>query len=154
MIEPAAALAKSRDWDYEIISPLQLALATTSPRHRIINSGAIYCSIDGGAWGIVLMQFFEPLSTRIEDVGTAVLRLKEFCAPAELDLKYEVFIRYALDLEIDEDVENQLGRAIDEGLAHLDMAWAVLQLVNFAEKSADDAIAEVSASVFHEQEPT
>lgn len=88
-----------------------------------------------------MLQNFEALSTRIEAVGAAVLRLKEFCAPAEFGLQSELFIRYAVDLEIDEDVENQLGRAIDEALAHLEMAWAVLQLVNLGGQSVDDAFA-------------
>ncbi|MEY4891110.1 MAG: hypothetical protein RIQ75_2240, partial [Pseudomonadota bacterium] len=34
MIEKAAALAKTRGWDFDIFSPLQLAVAIPTPRWR------------------------------------------------------------------------------------------------------------------------
>jgi citrate lyase gamma subunit len=60
--------------------------------------------------------------------------------------------RYVRDIEIniDGEIQNQLGSAIDEALTQIDMAWAVLMLVNWGDKSAAEAIAHVNASELRE----
>lgn len=148
MIEQAAALAETRGWDYEFVSPLHLALMVLSPRFRTVHPMEIFCSVDGQAWGFLTLQEFLTHSEWSEETRMAIRCLKQFVAPAELDVLSEpdCCIRYALDLDIEEGVENHPGgRAIDDTLAQMDMAWAVLQLVNWGDKSANEAIAHVSA---------
>ncbi|MEY4890357.1 MAG: hypothetical protein RIQ75_1487 [Pseudomonadota bacterium] len=55
-----------------------------------------------------------------------------------------------MEIDIADKVENHLGRAINEVLAQIDMAWAVLMLVNRGDKSAAEVIAQVNASVLRE----
>jgi hypothetical protein len=154
VIEKAATLAESRGWDFDILSPLQLAVAIPSPRWRHYYAVDIYCSIDGGAWGFVMLKEFEVPSVQDPELGVAVGRLRQFFTPDEIEIlpAPQCLIRYARDIDIDipGKVENQLGHAIDEALAQIDMAWAVLMLVNFGGKSADEAIAYVNASELRE----
>lgn len=148
MIEHAAALAEARGWDHEILSPLRLALVVPHPRLRAFHPTHIFCSINGKAWGFVIDHEFVVEAGRSEIVHDAFLRLKPFCAPAELDLcpKPACCVRYALDLEIDNDVASHLGRSIDEALVNLNFALDVLRLANWGNKSADEAISFVRAS--------
>lgn len=154
MIEKAAALAKTRGWDFDILSALQLAVVIPSPRWRFYHAVEIFCSIDGGAWGFLAFKEFEVLGDRDPEVRLALYRLRQFFAPDEIDLlpAPQYLIRYFRDMEIDiaSKVENQLGRAIDEALAQIDMAWAVLMLVNWGDKSAAEAISYVNASELRE----
>ena len=150
MIEKAVALAKTRGWDFDTLSPLQLALAIPSPRWRFYYTVDIYCSIDGGAWGFQVLKEFEVMGERDPEVSLAVGRLRQFFTPDEIDIlpAPQYLIRYIRDIEIDIDKkgESQLGRSIDEALTQIDMAWTVLMLVNWGGKSAADAIAHVNAS--------
>jgi hypothetical protein len=152
MIEKAARLAEARGWGHDVLSSLHLALAIPSPKWRITHSVEIYCSTDGGAWGFVMLKELSLQSDRHEQAGLAVRQFRQFFAPAEFDLSPEpdCCIKYALDLDIEEDVEFHLGRALDEAVAQMDMAWTVLQLINFGDKSADEAIAHVNASTLQE----
>jgi hypothetical protein len=61
MIEKAATLAKTRGWDFDILSPLQLAVAIPSPRWQFYHALHIFCSIQGGAWCFVAIKEFEVL---------------------------------------------------------------------------------------------
>lgn len=150
MIEKATALAETRGWDFDILSPLQLALAIPSPHWKFYYTVELICSIDGGAWGFVALKEFEVMGERDPEVSLAVGRLRQFFTPDEIDIlpAPQYLIRYIRDIEIDIDEkgERQLGRAIDEALAQIDMAWTVLMLVNWGGKSAADAIAHVNAS--------
>ena len=148
MIEQATALAETRGWDYEFVSPLHIALMVPLPGFGQSILWKIFCSVDGQAWGFLTLQEFLTYSERSEETRMAIRCLKQFVAPAELDVLSEpdCCIRYALDLDLEEGVENHRGgRAIDDTLVHMDMAWAVLQLVNWGDKSAYEAIAHVSA---------
>lgn len=150
MIQKAASLAQARGWDHDLLSPLHLALAVPSPRLPASYPMHILCSTDGKAWSFVILHEFIAEASRSEAIRGALLRLNQFCAPAELELRPspECFIRYTFDLDIEDDVETHLGRGIDEALAQMDMARMVLQLVNWGGKSADDAIAQVNSSEF------
>jgi hypothetical protein len=110
----------------------------------------IFCSIDGGAWGFVMRKEFEILGERAQEVSLAVGRLRQFFTPDEIDIlpASQCLIRYAREIEIDiaGKVVNHLGRAIDEALAQFDMAWTVLMLVNWGDKSADEAVESANAS--------
>ncbi len=152
MIEKAAALAENKGWDFEILSPRQLAVAIASPRWQFFHAVDIYCSIDGGAWGFVMLKEFEILSEREQEVNLAVCRLQQFCEPGEFDLvqQPDCFIRYARDIDIAEEVETHLGSGINKALAKIDTAWTVLQLVNWGGKSVDEAIAHVGSSELQE----
>lgn len=154
MIEKAEALAETRGWDFDILSPLQLAVAIPSSRWRHYYNAYIHCSIDGGAWGFVIHKEFEVMSSREPEVSLAVSRLRQFFTPDEIEIlpAPQHLIRYARDIEIDiaGKVENQLGRAIDEALAQIDMAWTVLMMVNWGGKSADEAIVHANASELRE----
>jgi hypothetical protein len=149
MIRKAAALAEIRGWDFDILSPLQLAVAIPSPRWRFYYTVNLFCSIDGGAWGFVALKDFEVMGKRDPEVSLAVGRLRQLFTPDEIDLlpAPQCMIRYVRDIVIATagKVENQLGRAIDEALAQIDMAWTVLMLVNWGDKSAAEAIAHVNA---------
>jgi hypothetical protein len=150
MIQKAASLAETRGWDHDILSPLYLALAVPSPRLPASYPMNIFCSTDGKAWGFVILYEFIVEASRSEAIREALLRLNQFCAPAELDVRPspECFIRYTVDLDIEDDAETHLSCAVDEALAQMDMARMVLQLVNWAGKSADDAIAQVNSLEF------
>ena len=154
MIENATAMANARGWDFDILSPLQLAVAIPSPKWRFYYTVELFCSIDGGAWNFVALKEFEVLDKREPEVSLAVCRLRQFFTPDEIDLlpAPQCLIRYVRDIEIDIDDkgESQLGRAIDEALTQIDMAWTVLMLVNWGDKSAAEAIAHVNASELRE----
>ena len=147
MIGKAADLAEARGWDHDMLSTLSLAVAIPSPQWGIIHSVEIYCSIDGGSWCFVMLEEFSTLTERSEEVRCAVRWLRQFCKPAEFDLLPEpdCFLRYIGELDIQEDVENHLGRAIDEALAQMDIAWTVLHLVNWGNKSVDQAISQIQS---------
>jgi hypothetical protein len=150
MIGKAADLAQARGWEHEILSTLSLAVAIPSPRWRKSYNAYIHCSIDGGAWGFVIHKGFEVMSGREPEVSLAVHRLRQFCAPDEIDIlpAPQCLIRYTRDIDADINgkLEIQLGRAIDEAIAQVDMAWTVLMLVNWGDKSADEAAASANAS--------
>ncbi len=150
MIEKATHLAETRGWDFDILSPLHLAVAIPSSRWRHHYNAYIHCSIDGVAWGFVIHKEFEVMSNREPEVSLAVQRLRQFCTPDEIDIlpAPQYLIRYTRDIDVDinDKVETQLGRAIDEAIAQVDMAWTVLMLVNWGDKSADEAIAQTNAS--------
>lgn len=151
MIEKAAALAETRGWDFHIISPLQLALAIPSPRWRFYYTSDIYCSTDGAAWGFVMLKEFEVMSSREPDVSLAIQRLQQFCTPDEIDIHPapQYLIRYTRDIDVEingSKFETQLGRAIGEAIAQVDMAWTVLMLVNWGNKSTDEAVTSANAS--------
>lgn len=154
MIEKAANLAQGRGWEHEILSPLHLAVSIPSPRWRFYHNVDIFCSIDGGSWGFMLLKEFEVLGARELEVSFAIGRLRQFFTLDKLDIlpAPQHLIRSARDIEIDiaGKVENQLGREIDDALAQIDMAWTVLMLVNWSGKSADEAIAHSNASVLRE----
>ena len=145
MIGKAADLAKARGWEHDTLSPLNLAVAFPSPQWGNIHSVEIYCSIDGGAWCFVMLKEFSTQTDQSEKVQCAVRWLRQFCKPAEFDLMAEpdCFLRYVGELDIQEEVENHLGRAIDEALAQMDISWTVLHLVNWGNKSVDQAISHV-----------
>ncbi|MBO6885823.1 MAG: hypothetical protein JJ869_19930 [Marivita sp.] len=150
MIEKAVGLAETRGWDFDIISPLQLALAIPSPRWRFYYTSDIYCSTDGAAWGFVMLKEFEVMSSREPEVSLAIQRLQQFCAPDEIDIlpAPQYLIRYTRDIDVDINgkLKTQLSRAIDEAIAQIDMAWTVLMLVNWGDKSAGEALASANAS--------
>mgnify|MGYP000303673966 FL=1 len=150
MIEKAAALAETRGWDFDILSPLQLALAIPSCRWRHCYNAYLHCWIDGGAWGFVIHKEFEVMSNREPEVSLAIQRLRQFCTPDEIDIlpAPQYLIRYTrdIDVEINGKFETQLGRAIDEAIAQVDMAWTVLMLVNWGNKSTDEAVTSANAS--------
>ena len=154
MMQKAAALAKARGWDFDILSPQQLAVAIPSPKWRFYYTAELFCAIDGGAWNFVALKEFEVLGKRDPEVSLAVCRLRQFFTPDEIDLlpAPQFLIRYVRDIQIDIDdkVEKQLGHAIDDALAQIDMAWTVLMLVNWGDKSAAEAIAHVNASELRE----
>ena len=81
-------------------------------------------------------------------------RLRQFFTSDEIDIlpAPQHLIRYARDIEIDiaGKVETQLGRAIDQALAQIDMALTVLMMVNWGGKSADEAIVHANASELRE----
>ena len=72
MIEKASNLAQARGWDHEILSPLHLVVSIPSPRWRFSHAVDIFCSIDDGAWGFVLLKEFEVLGERAPEVSLAV----------------------------------------------------------------------------------
>ena len=148
MIQKAASLAQARGWDHDLLSPLHLALAVPSPRLPALYPMHIFCSTDGKAWGFVILYECMVETSRSEAIHEAILRLNQFCAPAELDVRSspECFIRYTFDLDIEEDVEIHLSCAVDEALAQMDMVRMVLLLVTWGGKYTDDAIAHVNAS--------
>lgn len=154
MIEKAAALAESRDWEFDTLSPLHLAVAIPSPRWRHYYNSYICCSIDGGAWGFVMLKEFEHMGSREPEISLAVHRLRQFCTPDKIDIlpAPQYLIRYTRDIDVDINgkVETQLGRALDEAIAQVDMAWTVLMLVNWGGKSADEAVASANASEIQE----
>jgi len=78
MIQKAAALAETRGWDFDILSPLQLAVAIPSPRWRFYYTVNLFCSIDGGAWGFVALKDFEVMGKRDPEVSLAFGRLRQF----------------------------------------------------------------------------
>lgn len=143
-------MAETRGWDFDIISPLQLALAIPSPRWRFYYTSDIYCSTDGAAWGFVMLKEFEVMSSRESEVSLAIQLLQQFCAPDEIDIlpAPQYLIRYTRDIDVDINgkLKTQLSRAIDEAIAQIDMAWTVLILVNWGDKSAGEAVASASAS--------
>ncbi len=154
MIGKASDLAEARGWEHEILSTLTLAVAIPSPRWRHYYSAYIHCSIDGGAWGFVIHKEFEVVSSREPEVTLAVRRQRQFCAPDEIDIlpAPQYLMRYTrdIDVEINSKLETQLGCAIDEAIAQVDMAWTVLMLVNWGDKSADEAAAAANASEMKE----
>jgi citrate lyase gamma subunit len=93
---------------------------------------------------------FEVMSDREIEVNLAIQRLRQFCTPDEIDIlpAPQYLIRYTrdVDVEINSKVETQLGRAIDEAIAQVDMAWTVLMLVNWGNKSTDEAVKSANAS--------
>lgn len=151
MIEKAAVLAQRRGWDPEILSPLRLAMAIPSRQWQGSHFVEIYCSVDARAWGMVMLRESSTMAERSEEVRSAVRWLRQFCKPAEFDLLPEpnCYIRYAEDLDIENEVESHLARAIDEALLRIDIASNVLQLVNWGDKSADAAIAQVTGYDLH-----
>jgi hypothetical protein len=94
------------------------------------------------------------MSSREPEVSLAVRRLRQFCAPDEIDIlpAPQYLIRYTRDIDVDINgkLEIQLSRAIDEAIAQVDMAWTVLMLVNWGNKSADEAAASANASEMQE----
>ena len=150
MIQKAAALAETRGWDFDVLSPLQLALAIPSYRWRHCYNAYLHCSIDGCAWGFVIHKEFEVMSSREPEVSLAIQRLRQFCTPDEIDIlpSPQYLIRYTrdIDVEINGKFETQLGRAIDEAITQVDMAWTVLMLVNWGNKSTDEAVTSANAS--------
>jgi len=150
VIEKATHLAETRGWDFDILSPLHLAVVIPSSRWRHSYNAYIHCSIDGVAWGFVIHKEFEVMSNREPEVSLAIQRLRQFCTPDEIDIlpAPQYLIRYTRDIDVDINgkVETQLGRAIDEAIAQVDMAWTVLMLVNWGDKSAAEAIAQINAS--------
>jgi hypothetical protein len=150
MIEKASELAETRGWDFDVLSPLQLALAIPSYRWRHCYNAYLHCSIDGGAWGFVMYREFEVMSDREIEVNLAIQRLRQFCTPDEIDIlpapQYLISYTRDVDVEINSKVETQLGRAIDEAIAQVDMAWTVLMLVNWGNKSTDEAVKSANAS--------
>ena len=94
-----------------------------------------------------MLKEFSTQTDQSEKVQCSVRGLRHFCKPAEFDLMPETdcFLRYVGELGIQEEVENYLGRVINEALVQMDMAWAVLHLVNWGDKSIDQAIADVQA---------
>jgi hypothetical protein len=154
VIEKAVVLAETRGWDFDILSPLQLAVAIPSFRWRHHYNAYICCPMDGGAWGFVVLKEFEVMSSREREVSLAVHRLRQFCSPDEIDVlpAPQYLIKYTRDIDVDINgtVETLLNRAIDEAIAQLDMAWTVLMLVNFGDKSADEAVASANASEMKE----
>ena len=90
------------------------------------------------------------MSSREPEVSLAIQRLQQFCAPDEIDIlpAPQYLIRYTrdIDVEINGKFETQLGRAIDEAIAQVDMAWTVLMLVNWGNKSTDEAVTSANAS--------
>lgn len=150
MIEKSAALAEARGWDFDILSPLQLALAIPSFRWRHYYNAYLHCSIDGRAWGFVIHKEFEVMSNRVPEVNLAIQRLRQFCTPDEIDIlpAPQYLIRYTRDIDvaINGKFETQLGRSIDEAIAQVDMAWTVLMLVNWGNKSIDEAVTSANAS--------
>jgi hypothetical protein len=150
MIEKAAALAETRGWDFDILSPVHLAVAIPSYRWRHCYNPYLHCSIDGGASGFVIHKEFEVMSDREPEVSLAIQRLRQFCTPDEIDIHPapQYLIRYTrdIDIEINSKVETQLGRAIDEAIAQVDMAWTVLMLVNWGNKSTDEAVKSANVS--------
>lgn len=154
MIGKAADLAQARGWEHEILPTLSLAVAIPSPRWRKSYNAYIHCSIDGGAWGFVIHKGFEVMSGREPEVSLAVHRLRQFCAPDEIDIlpAPQCLIRYRRDIDADINgkFEIQLGRAIDEAIAQVDMAWTVLMLVNWGDKSTDEAVTSENASELRE----
>lgn len=154
MIEKAAALAETQGWDFDILSPLQLALAIPSYRWRHCYNAYLHCSIDGGAWGFVIHKELEVMSNREPEVSSAIQRLRQFYTPDEIDIlpAPQCLIRYTRDIDVKSDgkFETQLGRAIDEAIAQVDMAWTVLMLVNWGNKSTDEAVTSANASELRE----
>lgn len=154
MIGKAADLAQARGWEHEILSTLSVAVAIPSPRWRKNYNAYTHCSIDGAAWGFVLHKEFEVMSGRESEVSLAVHRLRQFCAPDEIDIlpAPQCLIRYTrdIDADINGQFEIQFGRAIDEAIAQVDMAWTVLMLVNWGNKSTDEAVAFENESEFRE----
>ena len=154
MMKKAAVLAETRGWDFDILSPLQLALAIPSPQWRFYYNANIYCSIDCSALGFVIHKEFEIMGGRELEVNLAVKRLRHCCAPDEIDLlpAPQYLIRYTQDIDVDinGEVETRLGRAIDKSLAQFDRAWTVLMLVNWGGKSTDDAVASANAPELRE----
>lgn len=152
MIEKAAALAEAQGWDYEILSPSHLALVVPYPPLRVIHPMHIFCSMDGTDWGLIIAHEFLVEPDRSENVHDAILRLKQFCAPGELDLlpKPDCSIRYARDFEIENDVPGHLGLAINEAVSRLNFVLDVLRLVNWGGKLAQEAITSVSVSERHQ----
>jgi hypothetical protein len=86
LIEKAAALAKTRGWDFAILSPLQLSVAIPSPRWRFYHTVDIFCSIDAGAWGFVSLKEFDVVDEREPELSLAVDRLRQFFTPDEIDI--------------------------------------------------------------------
>jgi len=86
MIQKAAYLAQVRGWDYDLLSPLHLALAVPSPQLPATYPMNIFCSIGGKAWGLLIMYEFIVEASRSEAIHEALLRLNQFCAPAELEV--------------------------------------------------------------------
>ena len=154
MIGEAADLAEARGWEHETLSTLTLALAIPSPRWRNFYNAYVHCSIDGGAWGFVIHKEFEVMSGREPEVSLATQRLQQFCAPDEIDILSapQYLIRYTRDIDVDINgkLKTQLSRAIDEAIAQIDMAWTVLMLVNWGDKSAGEAVASANASELRE----
>lgn len=93
----------------------------------------------------MMLKEFSTQTDQSEKVQCAVSWLRQFCKPAEFDLMAEpdCFLRYVGELDIQEEVENHLGRAIDEALAQMDIAWTVLHLVNWGKKYIDQATGDV-----------
>lgn len=154
MIGRAANLAQARGWEHEILSTLSLAVAIPASRWRHLYNAYLHCSIDGGAWGFVIHKEFEVMSNREPEVSLAIQRLRQFCTPDEIDIlpSPQYLIRYTrdIDVEINGKFETQLGRAIDEAITQVDMAWTVLMLVNWGNKSTDEAVTSANASELRE----
>jgi hypothetical protein len=96
------------------------------PPHQF-NNAYLNRSIDGGALGFVIHKEFEVMSNREPEVSLAIQWLRQFCTPDEIDIlpAPQYLIRYTrdIDVEINGKFETQLGRAIDEAIAQVDMAW-------------------------------
>ncbi len=154
MIEQAVALARNFGWEDVIMAPFQLDGAVPILRPRSINSVEVYCSTDGDAWGLVMLQCF-PLHTARSETCKALRHLNQRFAPARLDaLIYpDEFIKYALRIDKIQDVEIDLGGVIDDATHHLDFDLSVLQLVNSGDKSADYTVAHVLALETQQPQP-
>jgi hypothetical protein len=148
-------LALERGWEHEVLSSLHIAAAVPSPQWRNIHAVEIYCSMDGGAWGFVMLKDFSLHNDQSEQTALAVRHLRKKFKPAEFDMlpNPDCHIKYARDLDIQVDDKVLLGLSIDEAMAQMDMAWKVLQLVNWGNKSADEAIRYINASELQELQP-
>lgn len=100
--------------------------------------------MDGTDWGLIVDHEFLVEADRSWIIHVALLRLKQFCAPAELDLgpKPDCTIRYTRDFEIENDVPGHLCLATDEAVFRLTFALEILRLINWGGKSAHEAIPE------------
>ena len=114
MMQKVASLARARGWGYDILSRLHLALAVPSPRLPASYPMNIFCSTDEKARGFVIMNEFIVEASRSEAIREALLRLNQFCAPAELDVRPtpECFIRYTVDLDSVDDVKTHRGAVL------------------------------------------
>lgn len=90
------------------------------------------------------------MSNREPEVNLAIQRLRQFCTPYEINIlpvpQYLIRHTRDIDVAINSKVETQLGRAIGEAIAQVYMAWTVLMLVNWGNKSTDEAVASANVS--------
>ena len=99
----------------------------------------------------MILKEFSTQTDQREKVQCIFRWLRQFCKPTEFVLLPEpdCFLRYVGELNIQDEVENQLGRAINDALVQMDMAWAVLHLVNWDNKYIDQAIGDVQELQTH-----